>query len=520
MQMMRKKISWLFLLTVFLSLFSCRNDLIPEQQAYDNSSQFRLTSKRISLNQSRHKTKLITELQQAEAVLKKANTSVNGKLVSYGNFIIDTDQIVYIENGPNYHTYTFRIVKKNEQADAPVENLIFTPLTDGTYRKLLVSYHLTPQEKQLLQSGVQISTKGKATVSVLGTGTLNIPTAKTIQVCGYVAYEYYTWCSENIHHNGEGSGECSADVKSHLVTGYMYSCEYLDTGGDNGADGAPSGTGSSGSGDDGSGSGGENQYTWQCPNPQVFTGPQQAGSDPTDQEGCYVVPTEPNMGEPQTPCEKIKTQRDDDSFKKRMDTLQSKTGLKKETGYIQKWGGSYEYKDNASATPTANSLSLPEVATNTYIKGFAHTHVDNYEFIDPADGETKIKIGIKNFSPADVAYFMDLIQNAQTKGYSLSDVYGVMISSGVNYQIRFTGNQYQIKTFTDAQMEAHRDPYTKFMESFIDNSKKLELRFLKYIDEKMNLKGITLYRMNADGTNTEIKLNADKTNTVETNCPN
>ncbi|MFN4365397.1 hypothetical protein, partial [Chryseobacterium hispalense] len=221
-----------------------------------------------------------------------------------------------------------------------------------------------------------------------------------------------------------------------------------------------------------------------------------------------------------TPCEKIKAQRNDDNFKKRMDTLQGKTGLKKETGYIQKWGGAYEYKDNASATDNANSLTLPDVSTNTYIKGFAHTHVDNYEFIDPADGETKIKIGIKNFSPADVAYFMDLIQNAQTKGHSLSDVYGVMISSGVNYQIRFTGNQYQIKTFTDAQMEAHRDPYTDNMRDFIGNQKKLELGFLKYIDEKMNLKGITLYRMNTDGSNTEIKLNADKTNTVETNCPN
>ena len=136
---MRKKISWLFLLTVFLTLFSCRNDLLPEQQAYDNSSKFQLKSKRISLNQSKHKTKLITELQQAETVLKKANTSVNGKLVAYYKFIIDTDQIVYIENGPNYHTYTFRIVTQNEQADAPVENLIFTPLT-GWYLQEITGF--------------------------------------------------------------------------------------------------------------------------------------------------------------------------------------------------------------------------------------------------------------------------------------------------------------------------------------------------------------------------------------------
>lgn len=36
----------------------------------------------------------------------------------------------------------------------------------------------------------------------------------------------------------------------------------------------------------------------------------------------------------------------------------------------------------------------------------------------------------------------------------------------------------------------------------------------------MNLKGISLYRMNSDGTNTEIKLNATKTEGEEINCPN
>ncbi|SHE94731.1 hypothetical protein SAMN05444408_106146 [Chryseobacterium takakiae] len=38
MQMMRKKISWLFLVTVFLSLFSCRNeqDILNESSANRN----------------------------------------------------------------------------------------------------------------------------------------------------------------------------------------------------------------------------------------------------------------------------------------------------------------------------------------------------------------------------------------------------------------------------------------------------------------------------------------------------
>lgn len=218
------------------------------------------------------------------------------------------------------------------------------------------------------------------------------------------------------------------------------------------------------------------------------------------------------------PCDKIKAQRMDEDFKKRIDTLQGKTGLKKETGYIQKWGGSYEYKDNASATDNANSLSLPKVAANTWVKAFMHTHVDSYTIIYP-NGDTEERKGIKIFSPADVAYFMDLIQNAHTKGESLSAPYAVMISSTSNYQLRFTGNKFQIKTFTDAQSKAYSNSFLKFMELSIGNPKQLELRFLKYMQENMILYGITLYRMNTDGTTTEIKLNADKTDTVENKCP-
>jgi|SRR5690606_10493418 len=148
-----------------------------------------------------------------------------------------------------------------------------------------------------------------------------------------------------------------------------------------------------------------------------------------------------------------------------------------------------------------------------------HTHVNDYDVTD-ANGNTVPRIGIKIFSPADMTYFMDLVQNAQTKGQPLGDVYAVMVSSGVNYQIRFTGNQYQIKTFTSDQTKAHREPYERHLTPFIGNPQKLELGFLQYISEKMNLKGVSLYKMNADGTTTEIKLNDNKTGTIETNCPN
>ncbi|MFN4363307.1 hypothetical protein [Chryseobacterium hispalense] len=84
------------------------------------------------------------------------------KTVNYGNGIsIDTDDVTYIENGPGYHTYTFNIKRENAPADTPVENLVLSPLTDGTYRELLFSYNLSLHEKQILMNGGFVDTKIK-----------------------------------------------------------------------------------------------------------------------------------------------------------------------------------------------------------------------------------------------------------------------------------------------------------------------------------------------------------------------
>ncbi|MBP0611973.1 hypothetical protein J8J42_02800 [Chryseobacterium sp. cx-311] len=146
-----------------------------------------------------------------------------------------------------------------------------------------------------------------------------------------------------------------------------------------------------------------------------------------------------------------------------------------------------------------------------------HTHVDDYCYTD-SSGVYRPKQGIKIFSPADINYFMQLIANALEQGRPLDSVCGIMISSMNNYQIRFTGNQYQIKTFTPNQMTIFRVEFEKYMRYRKDKSHSLEFGFLKFLDEKMNLKGITLYRMNSNGSTTEVKLNNDKSDTSETAC--
>lgn len=242
-------------------------------------------------------------------------------------------------------------------------------------------------------------------------------------------------------------------------------------------------------------------------------------------EGGYDYPPAPTGGGGQNPtgtnnpCEKIKLQNQSPAFKGNLSDLKGKTSLKKETGYIQKASGGFDYNDNASATDNSNSLGLPDSKTKTWVTGYMHTHVDDYTVTD-ADGQEQIRIGIQIFSPADMAYFMDMLKNAQNAGRPLGDVYAIMVSSGQTYQIRFTGNQYQIRSFTETQLTDFKTQYIEFMKSRIGNAKKLELGFLDFISEKMNLKSVALYKMNKDGTNTEIKMTADKKDTTEANCLN
>jgi len=288
-----------------------------------------------------------------------------------------------------------------------------------------------------------------------------------------------------------------------------------DTGGNGGSGGGSPGGGGGGTGGGGGG----------IPDPGGYDPNDDGGSsDPCANRAFYrqQAPNTPSCDVVVyvSPCEKIKDQKKDDNFVAAMQVLKNNVGLKKETGFFQKNSGAFVYQDNASATDQNNSLALPQVSTNTYIKGYLHTHVNDYKYYDSEEQMDKIRMGIKMFSPADISYIMDMLKNAQTANRPLNEVYAVMVSNIANYQIRFTGNQYQVKTFTDTQKEEFRNSYTKDMKDRIDNQKSLEFGFLQFVYDKMNLRGVALYRMNPDGTATEIKLNADKTNTVESNCPN
>lgn len=228
-------------------------------------------------------------------------------------------------------------------------------------------------------------------------------------------------------------------------------------------------------------------------------------------------PQNPNNPNNTDPCKKIKEQKAKPEFNQKLNDLKNKTDKEKETGYIQKADGTYQYRDNASTNETSNSLSLPkaELPENKDITGYMHTHVNDRTFTN-SDGYEETRKGIKMFSPADVGYFMDMLSNAQAAGRPLGDVYAIMVSSSGTYEMRFTGNQYQIKTFTKAQLDGFRELYKDKMTS----SENLAATFLNFLSEKMNIKGTNLYKYNPNGPTEEIKLNNDKKTTTTTDCPN
>ncbi|MFC7348460.1 hypothetical protein ACFQO9_17210, partial [Chryseobacterium zhengzhouense] len=186
---------------VAITAYSCRTDQFPETPNFNDSSKFQLTSKRISLHDAKHKTLLLPELEKSKVNLKKFSQKISGKTVGYADGVtIDTDNVTYIENGPNYHTYTFYIKRENASADAPLENLVLSPLTDGTYRELLVTYNLTEQEKETLSNGGFVDIKGRSTtVEVNGFYNSSGVSAKGTS-CNWeiIGYEIIP-CSKNEH---------------------------------------------------------------------------------------------------------------------------------------------------------------------------------------------------------------------------------------------------------------------------------------------------------------------------------
>ncbi len=290
-----------------LFLSSCRQDLLPEKETYRNTSAFQLASKRISLDEAKHKVHLTAELEKAKKTLKTfSKNNVQGKIVNYGNgFSVDTDNVTYIENGPNFHTYTFNLTRDNALPADPVENLVLVPMTDGTYKELLVTYNLTEAEKQILLEGGFVNTQGKTEVTAISTGNYSSVLGKG-QSCGFETTTYYTSCTSGEHMPGEDGCTLKGSDRATIYTVTNYVCTNIYDGTETGGGGEYYG---SGGGTD-SGTGGEQLgpgTTQPCNGSGVSTNPLDPNTN-ISEGGCSGIPTVVTVPNPaDDPC--VKTSR-------------------------------------------------------------------------------------------------------------------------------------------------------------------------------------------------------------------
>ena len=153
----------LFFILSILFFCSCKNESLTAALTEEYSKPV-LTNKIVNLNNSIHKTAVLAELEGAKIFFKTYSLkSRNGKLVNYKNIYFDTSHVIMMENGRNYHNYTFNIIHEDNQNDEAVDNLVLSPLVDGTYETVLVRYYFSDEEKEKIRNGITVDSKGKVT---------------------------------------------------------------------------------------------------------------------------------------------------------------------------------------------------------------------------------------------------------------------------------------------------------------------------------------------------------------------
>lgn len=153
MEQLFKKI---FLITVCLLLLThCQFEELKKTNTLDTNQ--------IVINKITKKDISPEVINKLESLI---NMNIKSKTIydSINNFSIDTDYAKYLTKG-NYHSYTFKITrfKKNNL----LENLVISLKPDGTYKTTIVSYNLTPEEKEKIENSEYVDIVNKTSIKVI-----------------------------------------------------------------------------------------------------------------------------------------------------------------------------------------------------------------------------------------------------------------------------------------------------------------------------------------------------------------
>ncbi|WP_144280870.1 hypothetical protein [Chryseobacterium echinoideorum] len=428
-----KKNLFLRLCLMFLvgfSAFSCRTEEFHNEEETHGNAGLRLTSQRISLSQAKHRTQLLPDLEKAETAIEKKKLNMQGKSVNIGNGItIDTDEVIYMENGPDYHTYTFSVIRDNAPANAPVENILMTPNTDGSYRVFHIVLNLTEADKAKIANREYVDYKNKQQVTELAGINLSSLTQK--QICVPYYYSFPVACVGPEHHMpGEAGCPLEGNDRAYWGSIVLYDCfgeepeTFMPTpipidGGGGGGGVSPE-------------EGGQNP-PYECTS--AATDPTQVGLvSPT---GCYIgMPSEPIVRT--NPCEKTKALLESPDVEAKIKLMKDKSKIGGEIGVNIK-------ADGTTSDTISGGAHEVEMGDTAGYQGGYHNHTPTgVKMLSPPDIKKLLNYAISQPNGNISNAFFGMVGSEPCTGNAPSCENGFMYH---NYIIRFSGTITELTQF-------------------------------------------------------------------------
>ncbi|MDV7697712.1 hypothetical protein N6B72_12350 [Chryseobacterium soli] len=227
----------------------------------------------------------------------------------------------------------------------------------------------------------------------------------------------------------------------------------------------------------------------------------------------------PDPPEEQDPCAKLKLQTTNNTFKSNITSLQGKTGESHESGYRIGTNPDGTLQNQLLQNKPGTSQVDMKIFSNTIT--LMHSH---YNTLYPM------------FSPGDIILFNQWIVWAQswnavatnTPKIPLNNLTLTVVTSNGNYSFNFDGSSATaFPNYTQQQYDELNEYYAKMLNEARTvsnvsgdvnyNMEKLEKQFLNFMEVKMNMTGLVLFR-NTDSGNTKLGLNSNGT-LNESNCP-
>lgn len=488
---MKTKLFILFAIIASLLFSNCQT----EDNGLDANTHSKFSMKKISFEEMKSKPKAVEALNKIRETKKTAGAQARLVYDSANDFYVDTDEIIYIEKGGDYHSYTFAVYR---DVETPLfENLVMSLQKDGSYSATLVSYNLTEQERADLEKEKLFSLEGKLAVKILDPGTYNPEYLLGRTNCYNVNVATCSW--HGVHIAGP---RCKPDGVATIRVCYEYEepVFYFD-------DSAIGDAGGGGTGDSGGGGTGNPNPT---PNPDPTPDPDPDNEEPEDELGDAPV-TIPLIKTPKTtPCDELKAITDTlkSNKKAEIEWLKGKVNDVVEHGVeikkVLNADESFSYVPNRVSSASAFDVAL---ATGRFYVYWMHSHPKDISYGMFSFGDVKfIRNAYQETLPDRQPEATVIVVCQDPNNPAIKNTYALKVDNfdTLNMAVDVIWNNAKYAGKTDAQKIdlIHKDQAIKY------DYYGPELEF-SFLTQFQNF-GISLYKANADLTSwTKLELESN-----------